>query len=232
VKTGRLRQLQRAFTLVEVLVALLAMAILAAFAWQGLDSVLRSREAGKEAIDRTVRMATVMAQWEQDLLALHDTGVLPSPLSFDGQTLRLTRRMDQGVVLVTWSVRSGVWQRWVSPVYLRSGDLAEIWLRSQQFQGNEVGQLVVAEGVGEWQVYFHRGSDWSNAQSSGDLVVVAAPPPPPPPTGGTVGVGGAPPPPPALPQVTREQLPNAVRLVLSLAGGKLTRDVALGPTGN
>ena len=90
------------FTLVEVLVALLAMALLASLAWQGLDSVLRTRDASREAIDRTTRLATVLTQWEQDLLAVHDTGVVPA-LAFDGQTLRLTRRTEGGVSLVAWS---------------------------------------------------------------------------------------------------------------------------------
>ena len=77
----------KGFTLVEVLVALFAMALLAGLAWQGLDSVLRTREASREAIDRTTRLATVVTQWEQDLQAVHDTGVVPA-LAFDGQTLR------------------------------------------------------------------------------------------------------------------------------------------------
>ena len=66
------------FTLVEVLVALLAMAILSGFAWQALDGVMKSREAGREVVDRTTRLATVLTQWEQDLRAVHDTGAVPA----------------------------------------------------------------------------------------------------------------------------------------------------------
>ena len=74
---------QSGFTLVEVLVALLLMAILTAMAWQGLDGVLRAREASREVVARTTRLATVLMQWEQDLQAVYDTGVVPS-LAFDG----------------------------------------------------------------------------------------------------------------------------------------------------
>ncbi len=202
------------FTLVEVLVALLAMALLAGLAWQGLDSVLRTRDASREAIDRTTRLATVLTQWEQDLLAVHDTGVVPA-LAFDGQTLRLTRRTEGGVSLVAWSVRTGLWQRWSSLPMTRAGPLQETWLGHMQMQGSEPGHLTVAQETSEWQIYFHRGNDWSNAQSSGDLIVT----------------------PPALPAsaaapVAREALPNAVRLVITLAGRKLTRDIALGPQGS
>ena len=199
------------FTLVEVLVALVIMAILSAMAWQGLDGVLRARDASRDSIDRTTRLATVLTQWEQDLQAVHDTGVVP-PLTFDGQTLRLTRRVDDGVVLVAWAVRNGLWQRWAGATVQRVGLLQQAWLASQQFLGNEPGQLTVAEGATEWQLYFYVGNAWSNAQSTGNL---AAPP--------AAGAGAA-------PQV-RQDLPSAVRLVVTLRGDKLTRDIALGPSG-
>ena len=201
------------FTLVEVLVALALMAILAGFAWQGLDGVLSARDASRIVIDRSSRMATVLAQWEQDLQAVHDTDIVPA-LSFDGQTLRLTRRVDDdGVALVAWSVRGGRWQRWAGPALQRSGALQQAWLASQQFLGNEPGQLTVAEDASSWQIYFHRGADWSNAQSTGNVVVTPA--------------AGA-----SAPPSTRTELPNAVRLVITLQGQKLTRDVALGPSGS
>ena len=200
------------FTLVEVLVALLLMAILSAMAWQGLDGVLRARDASREAIDRTTRLATVLSQWEQDLQAVHDTGVVP-PLTFDGQTLRLTRRVDDGVALVAWSVRSGVWQRWAGAGMQRVGLLQQAWLASQQFLGNEPGQLTVADGASEWQLYFYVGNAWGNAQSTGNLVAA--------PVAGASGV----------PQVG-QALPSAVRMVITLQGNKLTRDIALGPSGS
>ena len=200
------------FTLVEVLVALLLMAILAGFSWQGLDAVLRAKEASRESIDRTTRLATVLTQWQQDLQAVYDTGTVPA-LTFDGQTLRLTRRDEDGVVLVAWAVRGGVWQRWASVPAQRSGMLQQAWMASQQFLGKEPGHLTVAEGATEWQIYFHRDNAWTNAQSTGNLVA------------GPAGPASAPP-------VLRVQLPNAVRLVITLPAGRLTRDVALGPSGS
>ena len=210
------------FTLVEVLVALLAMAILASLSWQGLDGILRARDGTRESIDRTVRLSTVLTQWEQDLQALHDAEVVPA-LAFDGQTLRLTRRVQAGVALVAWSVRGGVWQRWAGPAQTRSAELQQTWLQSFQFLGNEPGHLRLAEGPAEWQVYFFRGGAWTNAQSTGDLVrapVVAAPAP----DAAASAPAAAPPP--------REMLPDAVRLVITLDRGTVTRDIALGPTGS
>jgi len=213
----------RGFTLVEVLVALLAMAVLAGFAWRGLEGVMAARDANREAIDRSSRLATVMVQWEQDLLAVHDTGLVPA-LNFDGQSLRLTRRVDDGVAMVVWAVRNGRWQRWASSPMQRSGPLMQSWLSSQQFLGDEAGQLTLTDGASDWQLYFWRGNEWSNAQSSGDIATPAAPVAAAAPASAASAVTTAAPP--------REELPRAVRLVITLSGRKLTRDVALGPTGS
>jgi len=227
---GRAARGGAGFTLVEVLVSLLALAILASLSWQGLDGILRAREATREALDRTSRLATVLMQWEQDLQAVHDTGAVPA-LAFDGQTMRLTRRADDGVALVAWSVRSGLWQRWVGPAQVRSGELQQVWLRSFQMLGNEPGHLLLAEGASDWQIYFHRGGAWTNAQSTGDLL---QPQPQAPQAGASAPEGSASAPEAgvAAADAPREALPEAVRLVITLDGRTLTRDIALGPTGS
>jgi general secretion pathway protein J len=216
-----MRQVRRArgFTLIEVLVALTVMAILATLTWQGLDGILRARDGSREALERSQRMGTLIAQWEQDLEALVDTQAVPA-LHFDGQTVRITRRTSTGVVLVAWSLRSGRWQRWVSPAVTRVVDLTAAWQDSQALLGNEAGNLVLAEGVTQWQVYFHRGGSWTNAQSTGDF---AAPQAPSAPASGASA--------PAAPAAGRELLPAAVRMVIAMPAGTITRDVLLGPTG-
>lgn len=198
------------FTLVEVLVGLAIMATLAAMAWRGVEGISRSRTIGQEAVERTLRLNTALAQWERDLLELEDTGVVQA-LAFDGATLRLTRRHDAGVQVVAWTLRGGAWWRWASSATTRVPELRQHWLRGQQLMGDEPGTLRILDASGSVQVYFWRGSSWSNAQSAGD---VAAPPSP--------SASG-----PAAP--LREQIPGGVRLVLELAGGTLTRDVVLGP---
>ncbi|MEO5733583.1 MAG: prepilin-type N-terminal cleavage/methylation domain-containing protein [Rubrivivax sp.] len=204
----------RGFTLVEVLVALFVMAILATLAWQGLDGIVRARDGGGAAIERSARLATVMTQWEQDLQAVFDTGAVPA-IAFDGQTLRLTRRTEGGVQVVAWAVRGGLWQRWAGPACVRAAELGEGWLRSQQLLGTEPGHLTVADGASTWQVYFNFDGSWSNAQSTANLATPNA-------TG--LGNGGT------LPgQPQRLALPGGVRMVITLNDQTLTRDVALGP---
>jgi general secretion pathway protein J len=209
----------RGFTLVEVLVALMILAIMAAMAWQGVDGIVRAREASQRQLEQTLRLNTVLAQWQTDLAAVQDTGAVP-PLLFDGATLRMTRGTPEGVQVVAWSLRQesndNAWRRWASPAVTGSAALQDSWIASQQLQGGEPGQLRAVEGVSQWQVYFFQGNAWSNAQSTGN--VVAAPAPAPAPGGVTL----------------RQALPSGVRLVLSFApgsglAGTLTRDVMLGP---
>ena len=224
------------FTLVEVLVALLVMAILAGLAWQALDGVVRARDDSQGRIDRTVRLATVLTQWEQDLQAVHDTEAVPA-LAFDGQTLRLTRRSDGGVQFVAWAVRNNQWQRWAGPTLANTGELQEAWLRSQQLLGTEPGTVLLAEDASQWQIYFARDGQWSNAQSTGNLVLSQQAQPPPAPAAPDLPAspgtpGPAPPPPTPAAPVLREALPEAVRLQVTLGGQVLTRDIALGPAGS
>ena len=202
----------RGFTLIEVLVAMMIMAVLAVMAWQGVDGIMRTRNASQARLEQTLRVGTVIAQWEQDLAALQETSALPSALAFDGANLRLTRRSPLGMQLVVWSLRPGagggpgVLQRWAGPPVTGVDELQEAWLRSQQFQGNEPGQVDTLTGILAWQLYCHQGTSWANCQSTGNVQEDA-----------------------------RVALPRGLRLVLSFAegsglAGELTRDVALPPS--
>ena len=55
------------------------MAIMSLMAWQGVDGIVRSRESNQIRLERTLRLETVIAQWEQDLASLQETGnVVPA----------------------------------------------------------------------------------------------------------------------------------------------------------
>ena len=211
------------FTLVEVLVALVIMAVVAAMGWQGVAGMTRAREIASAASERTLRLSALVGQWEQDLAATFDSPLVPG-LSFDGSALRIARRAEGGVQIVVWSLREGVWRRWTSPLVTRVGELQQVWQASQQLQGQEAGQLRLADGVGAWQLFFWRGQGWSNAQSSGDVALATS--------AQTLAL-------PALPasaasgaatgKAQRTLLPSGVRLQIDLPEGRLLRDVMLAP---
>lgn len=222
------------FTLVEVLVALLIMAVIATIGWRGIDSMARTRELAQESAEKTLRLSAIVGQLEADLMAVQDNASVPA-LAFDGASLRLVRRSEGGLQMVVWALREGRWQRWASAASTRVQGLQDAWMASQQLQGLEPAQMTLLQEVSSWQVYFYRGG-WSNAQSSGNVVPATAVVPVVPAaaaSGASQPPGGTPPgSPPATPVAAapqRQQLPTGVRIVLELPQGRLTRDIALGP---
>jgi general secretion pathway protein J len=212
----------RGFTLVEVLVAMVVMAIMAGMAWQGVDGIVRTRSASQARLEQTLRLNTVIAQWDRDLASIQDTAVVPLALSCDGATVRLTRRTPDGLQVVAWSLRpdasGSAWVRWAGPAVTTTGALQESWMRSLQLQGDEPGSVRTVTGLSGWQVYFFQGNAWANCQSTGDLAAA---------TSAAAAASG----PVAAP---RQALPSGVRVVLSFApgsgsSGELTRDTQLGP---
>jgi general secretion pathway protein J len=202
------------FTLVEVLVAMVIMAIMAAMAWQGVDGIVRSRDASQTRLEQTLRLNTVIAQWDRDLASIQDSTAVPEAIKCDGASVRMVRRTPDGLQVVAWSYRpddsGGAWVRWAGPAVTTTGELQDSWLRSLQLQGGEPGSLKALTGVSGWQVYFYQTNGWANCQSTGNV----GPP-----------AGGA----PAL----RPLSPSGVRVVLSFApgsgvNGDLTRDSYMG----
>jgi general secretion pathway protein J len=220
------------------MIALLIMSILATLAWRGIESISRARAYNETRLEKSLRLETVLAQWEQDLRSLQDPLIVPA-LQFDGATLRLVRQGNNGLQVVAWSLKpdpSGGAQsyrlmRWAGPSVTRMGELRSNWERVASFQGQEAGQLTLVRGLSQWQIYLFRGNGWANAQSSADLAPVPeSAPPASSPASGPAGDGR----PPAQ-NSPRELLPQGVRveLTFSSAGPNqapiLIRDIALGP---
>lgn len=155
------------FTLVEVLVALVVMATMAAMAWRGIDALVRSREVAQAHLAHTARLQTVMAQWEVDLRALQDSHSPVQPLAFDGGNLVLTRQATGGLQVVVWSLREGSLWRWESPPVRVIEDLEDQRQRGLQQLAQRNPSLRAFEGVASWQFYCYWGNAWSNCQSTG-----------------------------------------------------------------
>jgi general secretion pathway protein J len=163
----------RGFTLIELMVALFAMALLATLSWRGLDGMMRAREVTEQHADEILTLQTGLAQWTADLEAIEEFA--PSPaLEWNGRVLRLTRRSAiapaDGVRVVGWARRDGRWLRWESPPVFTRGDLEAAWQQADlwsQTPSNAMRQQEVAIApLDDWQIFFFRGNAWTNPMSS------------------------------------------------------------------
>ncbi|WP_077037525.1 prepilin-type N-terminal cleavage/methylation domain-containing protein [Pelomonas sp. KK5] len=155
---------QAGFTLVEVMVALVIMTVMALLAWRGLDALLTSRTISQQHLDQSVRLQSVLEQWELDMRGMQDTVKVPQ-LTYDGSTLRITRQRAGGMQVVAWSVRNGGLYRWESPVVQSVVALLQGFQQAGALQGQ--AGIRVLDGVAGWQMYYYRNNSWTNAQSTG-----------------------------------------------------------------
>ena len=179
--TYTLRRRSSGFTLVEVMVALLIMAILAALAFRGIDALVRAKDSALAATDATLRLNTGLSQFDYDIAQVVDSKVLPQALMWDGATLRFARRTPDGVQLVVWTVQDRRWQRWASPPSTHMSDLTDAWMRSQQWGAISGNAVTVLKDVDSFNFILCNpnglqvvGCSWNNAGSSQGVVVSGA----------------------------------------------------------
>lgn len=198
------------FTLVELLVALFALALLAMLSWRGLDGMARAQAQTQSRADETLTLQVGLAQWGADLDAIVQ---LPqaSAIEWNGRVLRMTRRSTaaatDGILVVAWTRRVvdgvGTWLRWQSPLVVTRGELDTAWQQADvwsQSPGEEqLRREVAVVPLEEWQIFFYRDDAWTNPLSSD---IRGGQPP--------LAPGTA----PALPVI-----PDGVRLVLTLPPG-------------
>ncbi|MDP3617485.1 MAG: prepilin-type N-terminal cleavage/methylation domain-containing protein [Rhodoferax sp.] len=205
----------RGFTLIELLVAIGLLALMAALSWRGLDGMTRAQAQMRQHADEVLALQAGLAQWGADLDAL---ALQPNTasLDWDGRALRILRRdtasPGEGLSVVAWSRRSvegvGQWLRWQSPPLRTRGELQLAWQKAAlwaQNPGDEDRQREVRiAALDQWQIFYYRGDAWSNPMSSAGVASDAR-------------------------ALVDAPIPDAVRLVLSLApgqaiSGSITRD--------
>lgn len=216
----------RGFTLVELLVALVILSSIAILSWRAIDGMGRTQDITQARADDLLRLQSALGQWNADLDALIDTREV-TPIDFNGQVLRLTRRdpmetgLDsRGIRVVAWALLPGPegqrWSRWQSGPLRQRDELARAWQRASEWAAGRVNppaadgdaltsptadsSIALVRATG-WQLYYHRGEAWTNPQSAAD-----APARPAGPAGGEDFTPNA-------------NLPNGVRLQLTLGDG-------------
>ena len=169
----------RGFTLIELLVAIGVMALIAILSWRGLDGMVRAQEATRQRADEMLVLQAALGQWGTDLDALMPIANT-TPLDWDGQVLRLTRRSsavpDEGALVVAWTRRNanggGQWLRWQSPPVRTRADWQQAWQQAAQWArtpGDAERRYEVALlPLESWQIFYYRGGAWSNPLSSSD----------------------------------------------------------------
>jgi general secretion pathway protein J len=230
-KSSKMPRCQQAgFTLVELLVAIVIMALLALLSWRGLDGMTRVQTATQTNTDGVLALQAGLSQWQTDLdaLVVQPNIYAVSGLDYDGQVLRLTRRYaetgedtknatnDDSIRVVAWSQRAvevgstnkTKWLRWQSAPVKTRAELQAAWLQAKQWAGNATEEdkknEVVVATIDKWQIFYYRNDAWTNALSSADVDAV-------------------------FPGLAAAALPEGVRLVLTLAPGQalvgtITRD--------
>jgi len=203
-----MKRSSRGFTLIELLVAIAVLALLAVMSWRGIDGMVRGQSQLRERADAVITLQGSLSQWSSDL----DAAIgLPATraIDWDGRSLRLTRRSNDGgiaaLLVVAWTVRAeegGLrWHRWQSPPLATRGDWQQAWAHADQWtkdpgsadaRGSDVA-LLPLQG---WQLLYFRNDAWGPAVS--DEVLAAGAP--------DTTAAGAP-------------LPEGVRLVLELSPG-------------
>ncbi|MDM0024849.1 PulJ/GspJ family protein [Variovorax saccharolyticus] len=199
------------FTLIELMVAIAAMALLALMSWRGLDAMGRAQAQNRERGDAVLTLQTTLAQWGADLdamVALPQT----SAIDWDGRVLRLTRRSTDSatpmVLVVAWTLRPQTnggahWRRWQSPGFTTRAEWQQAWAQAAAWAADGSSNTGVADvdliPLDGWQIAYFRNDAWTPAVSAAAL--------------------GS----------TTSTLPDGVRLVLSLPpgpalAGLLTRD--------
>jgi general secretion pathway protein J len=221
---------QRGFTLVELLVALVIMALLALLSWRGLDGMTRVQSQTQSHTDGVLALQAGLSQWQTDLDAIslqaNVTGV--SGLNYDGNVLRLTRRYAESstnssvngvngaktdsIRVVAWTQRTSdkgtQWLRWQSAPVDTRAELLAVWLQAAAWakEGSEADRKreVSVATVEKWQLLYYENNMWVNAISANA-------------NSGAIGASGT------------VSIPDGVRLVLTLAPnqalvGNITRD--------
>ena len=187
-QSARARQ-QDGFTLVELLVALMVMALLAVMGWRGLDGMVRATAQTQQRSDALMALQTGLSQWGADLDAMVQpprTGPAQAganaldALDWNGQTLRITRTdpgaPGAGLRVVAWSRRdvqgTQQWLRWQSASVGNPADWQAAWMQAAIWAQNpgdaERQREVAIVPLSGWQVFYFRNDAWSNPLSSAE----------------------------------------------------------------
>jgi general secretion pathway protein J len=179
------------FTLVELMVALMVMALLSLMSWRGLDVMGRAQSQTQARADELLVLQSGLAQWSADLDAMatelsnpRAINTLPSAMEWNGLVFRITRTStgtaEPGLQVVAWTMGQDqghkVWMRWQSPVARTRTALEEAWLQAALWAQSPTDtsrtRQVRIVPLLDWQIFYYRNDAWTNPGSSSDAANV------------------------------------------------------------
>ena len=165
----------KGFTLIEVMVALVVMAIMAVLTWQGIDGMAKASAQHRSRSDDVAAIQTGLLQWRADLDQMIDASQAAPALlqgnagggsstakaiEFDSRIVRITRRFASGEMrVVAWGMRqsrgqstsasgsasSNSFMRWVSEPIRTRGQWQAAWDQAGRWGQNPSAQDTALE---------------------------------------------------------------------------------------
>ena len=160
------KESQRGLTLVELLVAITAMAFVAVLGWRGLDSITRARISLNKELAQTRGLQLAFAQMQTDCINVVNPVEMDgrSPLDIDQARITLVRRTQAeaqpgALQRVTYRLKEGSLIREESPP---TRDLAQLSQYLQQTPLPGASVVLVQSGVQamELRVWADDGRGW------------------------------------------------------------------------
>lgn len=118
---------QQGFTLIEVMVSLVLMALLSSMAYKGMSSLMQARDVVTNSTEQTLAIQSALSQWTIDWTGANNLKMRPG-VQYSGNGIRMVRQYPQSIgQVVAWrNGRDGLERRTWAPT-LKSSELLAQW---------------------------------------------------------------------------------------------------------
>ena len=146
---------QKGFTLIEIMVAMVIMAIIGLMSWRALDTLVRTREYVIEKMDAINSLSRGFSQLEYDAFNIASLEKVSRPFIFQANQLILTRQVGSSQMgnqfqVIRYRIDKGNWVREVSPIIRTPQGLSAI-LQSDNYASSVIlAKAVNAIDIAAW----------------------------------------------------------------------------------
>lgn len=161
----------RGFTLIEVMVALVVMALLSGTAYKGVAVMIDARERIEESVKKTNELQTALSQWSNDWEAASSLR-MHSGVRYDGSSVTMVRYVPGGLgQVVAWRQTPEGFERVLFARISLQEDIYRQWSEDSK-QWIAHGTVPKGATATKWpqltnfQMYYFVGSSWTNPYST------------------------------------------------------------------